>query len=84
MENIIAIGGTFLLGVGAVSAVILKYGPKVTKWLKVAMYAVDIANDWMAYIQIDTAKGETKPTLNEDEVKELIADFQKIQAEWKA
>lgn len=84
LNAIIATGGSFILGIGAVSAVVLKFGPKVTKYVRLAAIAVDIASDWLEYIQPDASKGETKPTLTEDEVKELAVDFQKLMTIWKS
>lgn len=42
MDNIIATGLTFLLGIGAVSAVVVKYSGKVKKVLKALNESLDV------------------------------------------
>ena len=84
IQNIIAMIASCLFGIGAVSAVIVKVAPKVLRYVHIATHALKFIDDLATKIAPDPAKGETKPTLTEDEIKILWQDLQDLQQAWKA
>ena len=84
LTGLVAMGSGLLFGIGAVSAAIVKVGPKVLKYVHVASHAIKFVDDLVTKMEPDASKGETKPTLTADEVQALWQDLQDLQAAWKA
>jgi len=84
MMQIVSVGSGILFGIGGVSAAVVKIAPKFMKYAHVASHSVLFINDLIAKMTPDISKGETKPTLTEDEVAVLWQDICDIKAAWAA
>jgi hypothetical protein len=84
MNNIIAQVSSFILGIGAIAAFLIKVLPKLIKYVHVAAHATKILDDAFTALNPNPALGETKPTLTEAEINQLYQDILDFKAALKS
>lgn len=83
LTSIVATISSFVLGIGAVATFLIKVLPRLIKYVHVAAHATKILDDTFTALEPDASKNETKPTLTDDEAKQLWQDILDFKAALK-
>lgn len=76
INGIIAVVGSFILGIGAVAAFLHKYLPRVAKYITIAKEAIDVADKAIEALKDDQ--------VTPDEINGIMAELAALKAAFKA